>query len=322
MSTTRPLLIMLGASFVMLAVALALSAAGGQESLAADGIIYVDADAVGANNGTSWEDAFTTLQPALGVAVIGDQIWVAAGTYTPTYLFSPGDPRSATFQLKNGVALYGGFDPTVGDVGWEDRDWVANPTIVSGDIGTAWETGDNSYHVFYHPSELALDGTAVLDGFSITGGNANTDGHYAGGGMYNGNSSPTVANCTFSHNSAYLNSGDFLGGAGGGMYNSSSSPVVTDCIFSGNSAFLHGGGMANFYASSPAVTNCTFWGNDAQLMAGGAIVNYDSSPMVTNCTFSDNSAAWGWGGGAMYNRSYSSPSSPIVTNCILWGDRG
>ena len=70
--------------------------------------LFVDADATGNDNGTSWEDAFTTLQPALDAAVPGDAIWVAAGTYTPTHEFSPGDPRSATFQLKNGMALYGG----------------------------------------------------------------------------------------------------------------------------------------------------------------------------------------------------------------------
>ena len=79
----------------------------------------------------------TDLQTALNWAVAGSEIWVAEGIYTPTNEFSPGDPRSATFQLKNGVALYGGFDPTVGDVGWADRDWVNNVTILSGDIGAA-----------------------------------------------------------------------------------------------------------------------------------------------------------------------------------------
>ena len=122
-----------------LAAALALVALGGlpgRDVLAQGNTIYVDVDATGDNDGTSWEDAHTTLQPALDEAADGDEIWVAAGTYTPTYLFSPGDPRSATFQLKNGVALYGGFDPTVGDTGWEDRDWVNNVTNLSGDIGT------------------------------------------------------------------------------------------------------------------------------------------------------------------------------------------
>ncbi len=188
-------------------------------------IIYVDQDATGAHDGTSWKDALTDLQHALTWAVDGVEIRVAAGTYTPTQELSPGDPRSAAFQMKNGVAMYGGFDPTVGDIAFADRDWVASPTVLSGDLDgndltgpygvitdTANITGTNSYHVFYHPAGTNLDGSAVLDGFTITGGNANGDSYpdNAGGGMYNDSSSPAVIHCTFSGNSAL---------SGGGMAN-------------------------------------------------------------------------------------------------------
>ena len=37
-------------------------------------ILYVNADAGGANNGSSWADAFTDLQAALGAAVDGDAL--------------------------------------------------------------------------------------------------------------------------------------------------------------------------------------------------------------------------------------------------------
>ena len=70
--------------------------------------IYVKADASGANNGSSWADAYIDLQDALSVAVSGDQIWVASGTYYPT----TGTDQSATFTLANGVSIYGGFDGT------------------------------------------------------------------------------------------------------------------------------------------------------------------------------------------------------------------
>ena len=148
---------------IALAVALALTALGGQDSLANGTRIYVDADATaGANDGSTWDDALTDLQPALTAAGSGTEIWVAAGTYKPT----SGTDRSASFQMKNGVTLYGGFDPSVGDTAFEDRDWEANETILSGDLNgddgpDFANNGENSYHVFYHDT-LGLDHTAVL----------------------------------------------------------------------------------------------------------------------------------------------------------------
>ncbi|MDQ3017754.1 MAG: hypothetical protein M3R25_13670 [Bacteroidota bacterium] len=45
--------------------------------------IFVKADAAGTNDGTSWTNAFTNLQDALDTADPGDELWLAAGTYTP-----------------------------------------------------------------------------------------------------------------------------------------------------------------------------------------------------------------------------------------------
>jgi hypothetical protein len=47
---------------------------------------YVNVNATGANNGTSWSNAFTKLQDALAAANTCaniTQIWVAKGTYYP-----------------------------------------------------------------------------------------------------------------------------------------------------------------------------------------------------------------------------------------------
>ena len=70
---------------------------------------YVNASATGSNNGTSWANAYTDLQSALvNKAQSGDQVWVEQGTYKPT----SGTDRTASFNIPDGVAVYGGFAGT------------------------------------------------------------------------------------------------------------------------------------------------------------------------------------------------------------------
>ncbi|HEV58596.1 MAG TPA: hypothetical protein ENN87_14060 [Phycisphaerales bacterium] len=47
-------------------------------------VVYVDARAGGANDGTSWADAYNCLQDALMLAAEGDEIHVAQGSTGPT----------------------------------------------------------------------------------------------------------------------------------------------------------------------------------------------------------------------------------------------
>ncbi|MBT1697597.1 hypothetical protein KK083_11965 [Fulvivirgaceae bacterium PWU4] len=42
--------------------------------------VLCEANASGSNNGSSWTNAFTDLQSAIGIAVSGDHVWVAVGT--------------------------------------------------------------------------------------------------------------------------------------------------------------------------------------------------------------------------------------------------
>ena len=323
--------------YTLLAVALALIASGEQVSLAEGTTIFVDADATGANNGSSWADAYTTLQPALDAAVSGDQIWVAEGIYTPTVANGGRSRRYRSFQLENGVALYGGFDPSVGVDGWEDRDWVSYSTILSGDLNGNDQTDfvnnqENSFHVFYHPAELALNSSAILDGFTIQGGRANgVSPHFYGGGILNIGCSPTISNVIFVDNWSY---------DGGGMYNwDSASPLLTNCTFLGNHAEWSGGGILNVNYSSPTIKDCTFvnnfagtagggvnntndsspimintiiWGNTSE--NGGGMHNYNSFPVLTNCTMANNTANVG---GGIYNAGLA---APVVTNSIIWGN--
>ncbi|MCL4487580.1 MAG: Ig-like domain repeat protein [Chloroflexi bacterium] len=229
------------------------------------------------------------------------ELWVAAGTYKPT----TGTDRTVTFQLKSGVALYGGFAGT--ETLLNQRDWATNETILSGDLkgddsgdvtATNPTRSDNSYHVV---TGSGTDITAVLDGFTVTGGNANGASlpNDAGGGMDNMTGSPTLTNLTFSGNSAV---------AGGGMYNNGSSPTLTNVTFTSNSA-TYGGGMIGFSNSNPTLTNVTFSSNSA-VLNGGGMYNRSSSPTLANVTFSGNSAN---SGGGMIGFSNSNPTLTNVT---------
>ena len=137
-------------------------------------IIFVDADATGANDGSSWADAYNYLQDALADANLDDEIHVAQGIYKPDQGVNqtPGD-RTETFQLKNGVSIKGGY-AGFGESDPNARDIELYETILSGDLygddGPDFANNDeNSYHVV---TSIRTDETAVLDGFTITAGNA------------------------------------------------------------------------------------------------------------------------------------------------------
>jgi hypothetical protein len=292
---------------------------------------YVDAAAVGANDGSSWTDAYNYLQDALGDVNLApdDEIRVAEGTYYPDANTS--DPnssgdRAATFKLINGVAIkggYAGFGATEPDA----RDIAAYVTILSGNINLPGDMNDNSYHVV---TASGVDETAVLDGFTITLGYAGPfPDAYRGGGMRS-SGNPTVANCIFTDNKAVSYGGGMYNSAGSpditgcqfiantantgaGMYNTASSyPTIFDCAFSGNSATV-GGGMYNT-AASPILTDCTFTDNSAD-GSGGGVYNYDhSSPTFINCSFVSNEAQYG---GGMRNQYYSDPN---LINCSFFGN--
>jgi predicted outer membrane repeat protein len=331
---------MAGLVVVLLAATLALIVSGGQGTLAEANIIYVDAEAKGLNNGGSWRNAFTDLQDALDEAEPLDQIWVAAGTYKPTRQFIDGDPRSAAFQMVNGVAIYGGFQPDEGITKLEDRDWVAHEAILSGDIGIEGDPADNSYHVFYTEDDLWLDGSAILDGFTITGGNANEPdypGGVCGGGMYSDHSLPTLNNISFVDNSA-----DYGGALYVGAPLTITEPLtLTNVTFVDNSAERGGGAYLGVVLDVPPgavsdtlpfrLTNCTFWGNVAEL-GGGAYLGVegdvppgavsDTLPFrLTNCTFWGNVADLGGGLFITWGEPDTGTPPLRLTNCTFSGNQ-
>ena len=279
-------------------------------SVTAGKIIYVDEIATGANDGSSWDDAYNFLQDALADANEAEkpvEIRLAQGGYSPdkdTQNPEGTADRQATFQLINGVALKGGY-VGLGTTDPNTRDVVFFETALVGDIRQTGFGGGNSYHIVIGSG---TDETAVLDGLIIAGGNANgprlgEEPNYDyrfryGAGLYNDAGSPTLIDCVFSDNSAYI--------CGGGIYNSNgSSPNLTNCIFIWNSA-VDGCGIYNSN-SNPNLTGCVFSTNIAQ-NNGGGMYNEQSSPILTDCTFMDNSGSYGGG-------IYNSRSNPSLTNC-------
>jgi hypothetical protein len=325
------------------AMLLALFAAGPVQG----GVVrYVKHDATGAQTGATWSDAFTLMEPALQAAESGDEIWIAAGTYKPTnrHGFSGESwmplARFVHFRMKNGVAIYGGFAGTEELLG--QRNPAANPVILSGDLGVAGDAADNCYHVFYHPSELALDATAVLDGVTVSGGNADDRAPQdAGAAMYNYGCSPTIVNCRFTGNgtaaasavyavsSAMTLTGcAFTGNAGRGVECRAGAAVLRDCVLSGNgSAGLqgvgattltvsgcdfrnNGGAGLNLVASSATVTNSIFWNNR---LSGIRTSDSGATLQATNCVLVGNDASTGGG-------LYCSFGNATLTNCVVWSN--
>ncbi|MFL7795041.1 MAG: hypothetical protein AB8I69_23075, partial [Anaerolineae bacterium] len=284
-------------------LALFLASSDRQVARADPGTIYVDVDAPGTPDGLTWSTAFTNVQDALVAAVAGDDIWVAEGVYYPDEGSGQADDdRDSTFQLKRGVALYGGF---VGiETSLTERNWTTYVTVLSGDIdrndatdakGVVTDTngivGTNAYNVV---TSQSVTETAVLDGFTITAGNADggsCPGPWCGGGMLNYSdfgdnwADPTVRHVVFSANRTT--------GWGGGMYNANDAdPVLVDVTFVGNSAY-YGGGMANQYGSTPRLNGATFEDNFATW--GGGMYSEASSAILTSTTFIGNTASRGGG---------------------------
>jgi uncharacterized repeat protein (TIGR01451 family) len=300
----------------------------------AGGVFFVDQQAAAGGNGTSWASAFSDLQEAL--AVFGScEIWVAAGVYKPST-----DPtkRGASFRLRSGVAIYGGFAGT--ETARDQRDPQTHMTVLSGDIDNNDSTdadgvvlsqadivGANSYNVLVG---VDLDATAVLDGFTITAGLATgaTSPALRGGGMHLSNSSPTLNRIRFSGNRAssdggalYLDggnpslaqvgfSGNHSGSRGGALFSMNGSPVLVGVDFTGNEGSI-GGGLA-VQAGAPSLTDVGFTGNVGG--SGGGMRVDQSFAELTNVRFSGNQAQNGGGLSSFL-------SFPTLTNVSFSGNR-
>jgi hypothetical protein len=248
-----------------------------------------------------------TIQSAVNVAVPGDTVVVADGTYT-----GPGN-KNLDFAGK-----------------------AITVRSANGPENCVIDCENDGRGFYFHTSET---GAAVVDGFTITSGhalegggiyclyssptltnciitgNAATGDEALGGGVFCELSSPTLTNCTISDNTAI---GDDVG-QGAGVYCAYGAPTITHCNIVGNSAVGAyyggcGGGVSCVYGA-PAIAHCTMVANSASGPGGAVYCFYHSNLALFGCTIAGNISSHY--GGAAYCNNYSNLK---LANCTVWGN--
>lgn len=233
-------------------------------------VLYVNISATGANNGTSWANAYNDLQNALSIAFVNDEIWVATGTYKPTQTTD----RAISFVMRNGVDIYGGFNGTESSI--SERNIALNPTYLSGDIGALGDNSDNTRKIVKIQNFTA---PIIFDGFRVVSG---YDGLSTGkgAGIYvvnNPGVSINIRNTILYNNYAYH--------SGGGMIIDNSNTTFNNCEFLYNSSFNYGGGAiysANGSNSNIYLNDCKFIGNNSR---EGVVINFDGDELIMERNF-------------------------------------
>ena len=219
----------------------------------------------------------------------GDQIWVAEGTYRPS---ADTSDVMASFQLGDGVEVYGGFAGT--ETSLAERDFKLHVTVLSGDLAgdddpaafkAGQKTQDNVGHVVI---AKGVGPTSLLDGVTITGGIGRVlegacDPH-VGGGLAILDGSPTVRNCSLSFNQSDYGGGCYVGGDG--------SPMLLQCEFIGNFSKANGfSALWICHSSMITLEGCRFEANGVN-NSGGALGLFTSNVVIRRCEFTNNTSNW------------------------------
>ena len=316
------------------------------------GTVYrVDKSAPGPADGLTWATAFTTIQPAIDAAYAqpgGGEVWVAGGPIGAPVVYNEardqwwggttGQPGrvQGSLIMKDNVRVYGGFEGYRGNTGAKEqyrqqRVVYQNRAVIDGSTARG---GQPAYHVVVFGRAGNPTVNAALDGFTITGGNASgipNDYHtWRGGGIYNWQSAPTIANCYIVGNSAAV--------AGGGIANEggpwgTAGATIVNCVIQGNHANraaddfftndippwrgtapnpLRGGGGIFINRSNPTMRFLTVRGNTLGAFTPGDPLQWGAN---TGGIFAWSSGP-GEGGGA-YNSG-----NVLLNNAILWENAG
>lgn len=250
-------------------------------------IRYVKSVATGTGDGSSWENASGNLQNMIDELAknnpqnLPGEVWVAAGTYVPQVQVISGTTYSASFLMRDGISVYGGFagdesskqEREVGKMPWN----FVNKTILEGSYyehsKTSWNesnhkwtlTSDSRHVVFFSPlpseGKSGFDKSTILNGVTIRGG-------YAQGGE-------GVA--------------DFMTDRGAGVYMGINA-TLEKCIVTENSSTGNGGAV---YMYGGRVMNSLIYNNNAD--GDGGAVYVDNAGIVLASMLTNNSANNGSG---------------------------
>ena len=270
-------------------------------------IRYVKKDGTG--DGSSWDNASGDLQKMIDELAdnnpqdLAGEVWVAKGTYEPKSQLISGAGYSASFRMRDGISVYGGFAGTESSkqertMKTDGMPWdFNNVTILKGayydHANLQWNnnkwtlTSDSRHVVWFAPmaGEAEFTRVTILDGMTIQGG-------YAQGGT---------------------GLDDFKTDRGGGVYMDGANAYLTNCVVKENYATGNGGGV---YLKDGRVQTSLIYNNNADA-DGGAVYVYNTG-LVHRSMLANNSAHNG-AGVYLHNEAENNdhPEYLILSTCVV-----
>ena len=263
----------------------------------------------GTGDGTSWDNASGDLQRMIDELADNNpngqpgEVWVAAGTYEPQAQLIPGTSYSASFRMRDGVSVYGGFEGNETSLAERNAKKGAMPWSFTNETelvaayydhdnlafnnNTKWTLTSDSRHVVWFAPLGEGDGgftqPTYLDGVTIRGG-------YAQGGT---------------------GLDEFMTDRGAGVYMDGENTYLTNCIVKENYAKGNGGGV---YVKEGRVQTSLIYNNNSD--ANGGAVYVDDQGLVHRSMLTNNSARNG-AGAYLDNADGVTPEYLILSTCVV-----